>query len=225
MAKGDIVQITAGSSIPSNGVVVTFSTAPASGNLILIFCGNSSNYAQTLTGFTNLGGVTGQDANIVAWAKVAGGSEPTSYTVTLATDYLNRGAVGVVIEGTFSDLTGIAAYSGTSAATTNTIPSSAQSVSAGTWAFAGTSQWSLTPPTSFSNSFGNAVSHTAGGANGTTVARRQYTSGSTGDVQTVATWGASQDGTAGVLVLVPYGGGGGASASTKQAFYRMLRNA
>jgi hypothetical protein len=221
MAKGDILQITAGSSIPANGVEVTFSTAPASGNLILIFCGNTENYSQTLSGFTNLGGA-GPDANIVAWAKVAGGSEPTSYTVTLGADWLNRGAVGVVIEGPFSDLTDVVAYAGTSGLTTNTIPSSAQSVSAGTWAFAATSQWGLTPPSSFSNSFGNAVSHTAGGANGTTVARRQYTSGSSGDVQTVATWGASQDATAGVLVLVPYGGGASGPSKSMSYYYRTL---
>lgn len=204
MAKGDIVQVVAGSSTPANGVVVTFSSAPASGNLILIVCGSALSPTQTLTGFTNLGGPTGGDSNVVAWAKVAGGSEPDNYTVVISEDYTNRGAVGVVIEGTFADLTGIAAYSGTSASTTNTIPSSAQTVAAGTWAFAGTSQWNNTAPSSFSNSFGDLVTHSS--ANGTTVARRNYTSASTGDVQTVATWGAAQDSTGGVLVLVPYGG-------------------
>jgi hypothetical protein len=219
MAKGDIVQITAGSSIPSNGVVVTFSTAPASGNLVLIICGNNQNYSQTLTGFTNLGGKSGSDVNVIAWAKVAGGSEPTEYTVTLGGDWLYRGAVGIVIEGSFSDLTGIAAYVGTAGASTVTVPTSAQSVNAGTWAFAGTSQWTKLPPTGFDNSFGNAVSHTAGGANGTTVARRQYTSSSTGDVQTVATW-ADADDKAGVLVLVPYGSGGGSIVPQAMASYR-----
>jgi hypothetical protein len=212
MAKGDIVEAVEGSisaygGTGGYGVRVTFSSAPASGNLILLFFGNNNAATQSVDGggFTLLVSATG-DANIRCHARVAGGSEPTYYDLTLTSQYENRGAVGVVIEGSFADLTGVVGYSGTSASTTNTIPSSAQSVDAGTLAFAGTSQWNATAPTSFSNSFGSAVTDTADTGNGTTVARRNYTSASTGDVQTVATWGAAQDSTAGVLVLVPYGG-------------------
>lgn len=85
---------------------VTFSSAPAAGELILLhYVLHSQNFTGSPAGFTELDSSSyGGRAKI--FAKVAGGSEGTTYTATFAAD-TNWTAIGRRIEGPFTDLSTI----------------------------------------------------------------------------------------------------------------------
>jgi hypothetical protein len=216
MAKGDIREVAyadynnfGGSA--GYGTRISFGTAPTAGDIILLFVG-SNTATQTCTGYTAKASRTGSDSNFYLWGRYCTGGDSQDIDVTMSVQFANRGGVGYLIEGSFTDLNDVTAYTNNGSGTTLAIPAAGQSVSAGTLALAGCVSYNQTAPTGFSNSFGTANSNSSNGDN-TTVARRAYASADSG-VTTTATWAVSQDETSGILAAVYYGGSAGSFPKT-----------
>jgi hypothetical protein len=223
MAKGDIREVAYADynnfgGAAGYGTRISFTTSPTAGDIILLFVG-SNTATQTCTGYTTKESRTGSDTNFYLWGRYCTGGDSQDIDITLSVQYANRGGVGYLIEGSFTDLNDVTAYINNGGpSTTLAIPASGQTVAAGTLALAGCLSYGGVP-TGFSNSFGTANTNSTNG-DYTTVARRAYASGDAG-VTTTATYSASQDDMVGILAAVYYGGGAASIVPQAMANYRM----
>jgi hypothetical protein len=192
MAKYDIVETASVFGAGFGTPTLTFANPPAAGNLILIAfsMGNFRTATVPPSGFTL---ITSWLANPDAgrwyfYAKVAGASEPATYTVGID-DSTNGGFAAVVIEGPFTSVAAVSFSareynSGNDVVTVSTAPRSLPSAGVAI-AYLTSVVGSFGDALSWSNSF---VGRPKGGANGCSThwATRVYPSANSG-VQTVAT--------------------------------------
>ena len=86
---------------PSTSLVIDFATAANENDLILITAHTSDGGALTLSGFSSTCAFTEGSQSGTTFYKVAGASEGTQYTVTLANSVGTSVAISSVIEGPF----------------------------------------------------------------------------------------------------------------------------
>lgn len=193
MAKYDIRHTAFSDNVSTATPTITFPSAPVNGDMIfLVFGAGTAVVTTPPSGFTLLGtwDASPDDARVSIYAKVAGSSEPTSYSATIAA-VRNCGGVGYVIEGVFSSVSAatLSAREGPAGSSTITILSGnstlAQAGTAIAFSILPYSAASITV-SSWSNSF-TGVSRGGGTAAHIDSAYRVYSSANS-TVQTVGTF-------------------------------------
>jgi hypothetical protein len=190
----------------ATSLTVTFASAPAAGELILLqYVAQNQNITSTPAGFTVLDS-SSYGGRVTVLAKVAGAFEGTTYTADFAAS-TNCSAIGRRIEGPFTDLSTLT-YSGelSTYSTSIRILDTDVSVSANTKVIAIFATSEATDAfSSASNSFGNLAEVVAGAARCIQV-HRLYASSAT-DVHTTLTLTNSGYGRETLLRIAAPGGG------------------
>ena len=212
MAKHDVRYYGSQYVVSTTTPTITFAGAPVSGDIVVLAYGAFYDAVSVPpSGFTLLDAWDGSgDAGKVSfYAKLAGGSEPTSYSATIASER-DCGGVGYVIEGPFAFLEALtfSARQNHADAPSATILSSASSLAQAGIAIAFTAVAygaTYAAISGWSNSF---TAQTRGGGSSAHIdtAYRVYASADSG-VQTVATFGANTWGAAWLLRITESGGG------------------
>lgn len=212
MAALDDIVTPVTTSANATSLTVTFASAPASGELILLqYVTQNSNITGTPAGFTELD-ASSYGGRVKVLAKVAGASEGTTYTATFAAT-TNCSAIGRRIEGPFTNLSTITTTAELSTYSTSIrILDTDVSVAANTKVIAIFATSEATDAfSSATNSFANLAEVVTGAARCIQV-DRTYTSSSS-SVSTTLTLTNAGYGRETLLRIAAPGGGAGSSVS------------